>query len=127
MKRYILPLMFSSLLLTACEKDYNYIAPSTPPPTGGNNNSTVSFSTDIQPIFNAHCNAAPCHGGGNSPTLTAGSSYAEIQNLVSTSNPTSSILYTEVNTGKMPEGSSKLPAADITKILTWIQEGAKNN
>ncbi len=27
--------------------------------------ATVSFSHDIQPIFNAHCNTAGCHSGSS--------------------------------------------------------------
>lgn len=113
------------MLFTACEKDYNYIAPAVQLPQ----DVQVSFKDEIQPIFNAGgCTAATCHGGANEPTLTPDQSYISVIDFVNVSNPETSVLYTDVNTGKMPEAPSpKLSDTDIAKILLWIKQGAKNN
>jgi hypothetical protein len=104
--------------------------------------STVSFATDIQPIFTTSC--VGCHGPPQ-PTgdtdLTAGASYGSLVNVVSSGyapavrvipgDTTHSVLYHKVfGTGQygpaMPLGGT-ISQSDRTKIRTWIIEGARNN
>jgi hypothetical protein len=73
----------------------------------------VTF-TQIQTIMNS---CVSCHSGFTT--------YATVVGMVSTSSPTSSLLYTKVESG----GSMNqyLPSSsDAATILTWIQEGAPN-
>ena len=103
--------------LAACE--YAKIVPDVPSP-----NIPVSFTTDIQPIFNKGCT---CHiPGGPLPNLTAGNSYASLttNNFVVAGNAASSILYQEVSTGGM---SGYCDATSAGLIKNWINQGAKNN
>jgi mono/diheme cytochrome c family protein len=97
----------------------------------------VSYSTEIQPIFNDNCISCHNNGGGyfggldlstyenlmlgnsnNGPVVTAGdgtNSYI-IQKLQGTA------------TGaQMPDGASPLPSDQINLIAQWIDEGAMNN
>ncbi|MGA3286906.1 MAG: hypothetical protein ABSD46_05750 [Bacteroidota bacterium] len=101
----------------------------------------VSFSNQIQPIFNSQC--AGCHGGGlGGLTITAGNSYNNLVNVNAQLNCTSlkrvlpfdaanSALYRRVSGTttcgeQMPQGGA-LSASDITLIRDWINQGANNN
>jgi len=102
--------------------------------------SGVSFSQHIQPIFNANC--IGCHGGSGGLYLTAGQSYSNLVNIqalagcttemrVLPGNAASSVLYKRISGAacgdQMPRGGNPLSAADIQKIVDWINQGAQNN
>ena len=120
------------------------------------NSSTVSFSSDIQPIFNEKC--IICHqpggsgysftGGANSGLdLKQGFSYSSLVNVstfqasgvspflrVDPGNSANSYLYQKVYSGnpkdggRMPlNGPPFLSGQQIQKIKTWIDSGAQNN
>lgn len=87
---------------------------------------TISFSQDIQPVFNSTC--ISCHrAGGTSPDLTEGNSYQSLMtaNLVNTSAPENSELYKRL----IPSGPSHpVKNQDFANvILAWIQQGALDN
>jgi hypothetical protein len=99
----------------------------------------VSFSTQIQPIFNAQCTS--CHGGNGGLTITAGVSYNNLVNVNAQSSCTSlkrvfphdaanSVLYKKVSGtscgSQMPQGSPLSPN-EIVFIRDWINQGANNN
>jgi len=96
---------------------------------------TVSFSNDIIPILNASCTLnSSCHLGANSTNLQTNfdsdSAYYTIthKGLISTTNPTSSLLYSEVQSHEMPIAPvPSLSSAQQNLILEWIQQGALNN
>ena len=75
MKKRFLRLLFLSgtllTLLTACE--YDLYCTNTSTATSHLTDDTISYSQDIQPIFNAKC--VTCHAGSITPDLTAGQSY----------------------------------------------------
>lgn len=88
----------------------------------------VSFSVDIQPIFDQSCNNAGCHApGGTVPNLKAGSAYTNLisNNLIDLTTPANSKLYMEVETGGSMNKYTKPGNPEI--ILKWIEEGALNN
>jgi Cytochrome c. len=99
----------------------------------------VSFSNQIQPIFNSQCTG--CHGGTGGLTITAGVSYNNLVNVFAQSSCTSlkrvlpndadnSVLYKKVSGttcgNQMPQGGA-LSTSDIALIRDWINQGAKNN
>ena len=88
----------------------------------------VSFSGDLQPIFDRECTTSGCHDGSHSPNLTAEVSYNELVNggFVNTVIPDQSTLYVELQSGSMPP-TGKLPPDEIQKVLDWIKLGAPNN
>ena len=105
--------------MSSCTSDT--LVPQIPSPS-----QKVSFSGDIQPIFNQSCTG--CHAPGlNSPNLTAGSSYQSLMSmhLIDTVTPANSILYKKVvSPGSM---SSYCTAAQAQLILQWIKQGARDN
>jgi hypothetical protein len=102
------------------------------------NSSPVSFSNQIQPIFNSQCTG--CHGSSGGLSLTAGTSYNYLVNIQAQSSCTSlkrvlprdaanSVLYKKVSGTcgtQMPMGGT-LNAGDIALIHDWINQGANNN
>ena len=102
------------LLLGACQK---VVYPPIEAPT------EVSFSDDVQPIFDSKC--ISCHGGNVSPELNPGVSYNELINggYVDTENPPESEIIQKLY------GSHDARATETEKqtILVWIEGGAINN
>ena len=95
--------------------------------------ATVSFSKDIQPIFNANCNTSGCHSGtkpAGNLNLESNQAYANLMDsksgYIDTMKPVNSILYVSMTskTNPMPP-NGKLDACKIELVLKWIQEGAR--
>jgi len=109
-------------LITGCY--YDIVLPPDPnaPP------QNVSFSGDLQPIFDTKCATTGCHDGAHAPNLTAEESYNALMSggFVNTTIPTESILYQVLQQGSMPP-TGKLPSSDIQMVLDWIKMGAPNN
>jgi hypothetical protein len=99
----------------------------------------VSFSNQIQPIFNSQCTG--CHGGTGGLTITAGASYNNLVNVnaqsscpslkrVLPNDASNSVLYRKVSgttCGQQMTQGGALSATDITLIRNWINQGANNN
>jgi hypothetical protein len=85
----------------------------------------VSFSEQVQPIFDANC--VSCHSGGMDPDLKPGESYEFLMTngYVDTLNPESSKIYVKLTSPGPHE--SRATEADKLTILQWITEGAQNN
>lgn len=89
----------------------------------------ISFSQDIQPIFDSHC--ISCHPSiSPNPDLTEGNSYNSINNgiYIIPEEPETSLLYQRMlgNPGIMPP-SGRLSDPDIALVRVWIEQGALNN
>lgn len=138
--------LLAVLLLAAgaCISSTNGTTTSTTPTTS--TSSAVSFSQDIQPIFNSNC--VVCHQGMMAPqglSLEAGMSYQELVNagstqsslaLIAPGNVEQSYLWHKVNGtqasvggsgARMPYQSAALPASQLSLIRQWIEQGAMNN
>lgn len=100
--------------LCSCEK---YIIPAPDVPTD------VSFSADVQPIFNAKC--VNCHGGNRAPDLRPNNSYNALVkgDYVNTDDPEASELYQVL----LGSHNSRATPDEKATILGWIYEGAENN
>ena len=117
-------------------------APNNPPP-----GSSVSFSQQIQPIFNNN-GCVGCHGGSGGLSLAPGQSHHNLVNVnaqagcttkkrVLPGNPNESVLYIRIAAttpdtecgpnSRMPQGGPRLPQATIDLVRDWIAQGAKNN
>lgn len=111
--------------LTGCYKDV--ISPGSDP---NGPPQFVSFSGDLVPLFNTHCNKSGCHDDApaHKPSLVPEKAYNEITKggYINTAVPNSSILYTVVKTGSMPP-TGALPANNAQLILDWVRNGAPNN
>lgn len=88
----------------------------------------VSFTNDIQPIFNANCIA--CHGGTNGLYLT---SYEDLMQggvngpAIIPGDPANSRLIWYVSDGYMPLGGPPLSAGQAQTLANWVAAGAPNN
>ena len=102
-------------LICSCEK---YVIPKSDIPTD------VSYSSDVQPIFDDKCTSSNCHGGGRSPDLRPSNSYNSLTNggYVNTDDPESSSLYI-----MMQDAHGTSTQDEAAMILGWITEGALNN
>ncbi|HSB94746.1 MAG TPA: hypothetical protein VLC28_16595 [Flavitalea sp.] len=113
------------LALQACYKDV--ISPGSDP---NGPPQFVSFSGDLIPMFNKHCNNSGCHDEvpAHKPSLVPEQAYVAITSggYINTAVPNSSILYTVVKDGIMPP-TGALTAKDAQLILDWVRNGAPNN
>jgi Planctomycete cytochrome C. len=97
--------------------------------------SNVSYGKYIQPVFNTKCNNSGCHNdsdlkGGIS--LTSWTNATADPSVVFAGKPETSRLAWAIqsqNGAKQmpPLGYAALTKNQITGIVTWIKEGAKNN
>jgi len=115
-------------ILSSCTSDYIVPEPPEPPPAPPSpNESKISYSGEIQPIFTAKC--MPCHAVGAAlPTLAAGKSYQSLMSIpgmVDTLNPGNSALYLSMKPGGSMSTYCKKANAD--SVYKWIRQGAKNN
>ncbi len=94
--------------------------------------STVSFASNVQPIFERSC--AKCHGGSDGEkgdlnlrtyenVIKGGESGA----VVVAGDPDNSLLVELIRDGEMPKRAPNLPQEQIDLIAQWVAEGALNN
>ena len=105
-------------ILAGCS---NYVIPAPDCPDGA---SSMSFSGDIQPIFNSKCTS--CHSGGQAPDLREGWAYEELTEGGYVAEPEfacESIIY-QVFFGTH---DGRADTTQVNQILGWIQEGAQDN
>jgi hypothetical protein len=133
-------LTLSVLLASACGSGSKTTTPATSTTSG------VSYSRDVQPIFNNYC--VVCHQGAGQAglTLEPNVSYSKLVGVHSTESaselrvkvgsPDQSYLLaklngTQVQAGgsgaQMPYGAAPLSSAQIGLIQQWIAAGAPNN
>ena len=129
MRFTILPLLMLLLLLLlaiACGSGGG--SDNAPPPGGG---ATVSFQTDLLPLFQQDCNL--CHGGAGGLSVQ---SYAGIMSggdsgaVVVVGDPDESLIIKRLEGTIQPQMPLDLPAlsqAEIDVIRLWIAEGALDN
>jgi hypothetical protein len=152
-----LSLAFGDYTITPTKLGYTFSPPSQVVTVNGNTSLTlpdfsatafapvtVSFSSQIQPIFNANCTTG-CHSGATPPAgldLTSGKSFGQIVGVLSVQaapllrvkagDQTNSYLYQKIignpalGTKPMPP-LANLTQSEIDQIGAWISEGAPNN
>ena len=88
----------------------------------------VSFSEDIQPIFNGTCAVSGCHDSG---TQESGVQYGT--EVIEPGDPNNSPIVDKIS-NKDPEFGERMPLnrqplsdAEIDSIIAWIDDGAPNN
>ena len=130
-KLYLSLLILSTLVLYNCSKDKG-------PVDTDQSTENVSFTNDVQPIFDQYCTS--CHPNSGNLDLTPGNSYAQLVNInasaysakrVIPGDAENSVLYKKIDGSgtfgsNMPLGGN-LSAGQISIIKKWIEEGAQNN
>lgn len=103
-------------------------APTAAPAVSG---GAVSYSRDVQPIFNQIC--VKCHGGEETKEGLSLKSYAEVLAgsdngpILTAGDAANSLLIQQVVNGKMPKQGPKLLPAQIRTLSDWVAAGAPNN
>lgn len=100
----------------------------------------ISYSEDIQPIFNQSCGGSGCHINASTNGVNL-SSYSAVMNSVGTDygteivvpgSPDESPLVDKIEPNpdippRMPLTGGLLSATEINKIRAWIESGAEDN
>jgi len=123
----ILIIVSAGLLLNSCYYDELIERPidvPEPPPEGSED---VSYSLEVQPIWNASC--IGCHPNRSQPDLTQGSSYNSlVPAYVTAGNPANSKLYLNLpGNGHPIDVGFEMTAEEDAIIYYWIEQGAKDN
>lgn len=132
MRHTILLFILYSLIASSCLQNVEDI-------TITDTVSEISYSQDIQPIFNSNCTS--CHGSvrngnlamRNYNELMSGSGIRYGTDLIIPGNASESGLIDSVEPNpesgimRMPQGGPYLTPNQIQLIRTWINEGALNN
>ena len=122
-------LLASALGPTACTSDAGILVIE---PPDIDTTVQVLFSEDIIPLFNQSCNFSGCHNtGGIAPDLSQDNAYASLQDgaYINTETPGDS----ELMQWLLGNGGRKVMPINgkndeiISKVLTWITQGAKDN
>ena len=134
-KKYFLPVLFiGSILLwmNSCTKDEGPLIIKPPKDPG---DTLISFSEEIQPIFDLHC--VRCHNYSHPfLDLRSGFAYEQLISIghlapyVDTVNPENSILIGRLRGVEypiMPPDGDHLTPETIDLIALWMIEGARNN
>jgi hypothetical protein len=85
----------------------------------------MSFSGDIQPIFNNNC--VSCHSGSTSPDLSPGISFTELTEGGYVDNPQEEPCETALYQVLTDTHIDRASEEEVFKILGWIQDGAEDN
>jgi mono/diheme cytochrome c family protein len=120
-------LVVAAIVLTACGAPASapVVLPAHTPST------TVSFSKDVLPIFQASC--VSCHGGEKTSKGLDLKTYASLMTgsqsgaVIVSGNAANSMLIQSIQLGKMPKRGGPLPADQIQLIMDWVNAGAQNN
>ena len=124
MKKNIITLIaFSIIIAISCKKEKAEEIPEEQPTAI--DCSTISFSTDILPLFQGSCVSASCHDSGNAADGVSLSNYTEVT-AVAQNRLVGSIKH-QAGFDAMPRFGNKLSPTQISKIDCWISEGKKNN
>lgn len=98
-----------SSLVLSCKKDQHQTDLTTCSPT-------LTYTTDIKPLINLHCNNVSCHGANQTPILTF---YSAVKGSIDNGNFTKEV----ITNRSMPEGT-KLSDEEYDLFNCWINAGA---
>lgn len=123
LKLALFSLVIISLAVLSCKKEKAQGEPEpTPAPT------SVSFATDVQPIFQASCGTGgSCHGAGARGNAD-GKVYETHAGASAVDGPvTLGAIKHEAGFSQMPQIGGKLSNDKIAKIEAWIDGGKKDD
>ena len=106
----------------------NTSAPATEAAAGG---TTVSFATDVLPIFESRC--LNCHGGQRTEHGLSLRTYADAMtgseggSVIVPGDADNSNLVELIAAQKMPKRGPKLTPSQVQVIIDWVNQGALNN
>ncbi len=96
--------------------------------------NNISYSRQVQPLFNQACSLVGCHDDGSTESVLHLTSYAnlmfQLPGIVVAGKPDQSNLVLRIQGSvgqRMPPTTNQLNDNQINGIRAWIVEGAKNN
>lgn len=96
--------------------------------------NNVSYSKQVQPLFDQACSLVGCHDDGSHESALRLTSYAnlmfQLPGMVVAGKPDQSMLVLRIQGSvgqRMPPTTNQLNDNQINGIRIWIVEGAKNN
>lgn len=116
--------------VNSCTKDKGLL-----PPPVCDTPAVVSYSANVNPLFQTYCSTAGCHSGSSPAAnlnLEAASSYTALMKpgsgYIDTVNPNFSLLYSQMmSTSEPMPPTGRLDDCKTGMILKWIQQKAKQN
>ena len=93
--------------------------------------ATVSFATDILPLFESRC--LNCHGGNRTEAELSLRTYTDVMTgseggpVITAGDAVNSVLHEMVATQEMPKRGPKLTPAQVQLLADWINQGAFDN
>ena len=118
------------IAFAGCYNDkYDQLYP-TPTPSKGTTNTcdttTVSYTTEIKPIFDQSCNTSGCHAAGSGSTGYDFTDTTVLKTQAKNGSIVQDINFAPSGRGhnNMPYGGSKITACSINKITRWVNLGA---
>lgn len=120
MKRKIYNSLFLVIVLLSTACDYHYISFEEV-----KSEEEVFFAKQIEPIFQNKC--LGCHTASK-PVLSDGNAWNNLThgNYINLGKPEESILYVKTSGGH-PGGNNTLSPSELGLILSWVEQGAKDN
>lgn len=109
------------LLFSACYK--NSLEELSNP--GGCKTTNISYSTDVRPIINIHCNISGCHTASTVETFPL-ITYQQLKAEAS-SGMLLKVINHEPGVEAMPKNVSRLADCYIQQITSWVNAGALDN
>lgn len=124
MRYFLLAPLVGLVTLFSCAKDQA----DEPTPVAVNLCDTliVSYSADIQPIFNNSCAFSGCHDNGTAASGFALADYNGLSAAASSPNLIGALKHAS-GFSPMPQGGSQIAPELIQQIECWIEQGTPNN
>lgn len=122
---FFISILFA-LFVSGCK--YDFIIPVEVTPIDPN--VTISFATQVAPIFSTGDKCTACHksGGSQTPYFTTAEAYSSIvPALINSATPDQSLIYSFPAPTTSTHTWKKYTASEAAIVLAWIQQGAKNN
>ena len=96
-----------------------------PPPLPCEDIAGVSFSGDVLPLLDVHCNG--CHSGGSPSAGLNLENHASVAQSVLEGSLLERLNLPQTDIRMMPQFGNSLPECDIALFEVWASEGALNN
>ena len=85
--------------------------------------NAATFSKEILPLMNTHCNGSGCHNTASASAGVVLDTYAGVK----TQAQNGRLMGSTGANGSMPKGAAKLSSCTLSTLQRWIDSGTPNN
>jgi hypothetical protein len=122
MKKLLFLSCVAALAMTGCYNDkYEELYPS-----GGCDITNVTYSGTISKITAQSCSLSGCHDASTASSGVVLDSYSGVKAIVDDGRLMKVVKH-ENGVSPMPQNAAQLDACTISKLQTWVDNGAQNN